>query len=57
MKRTDLMDTSPWAYQRLLEILRKMPPEEKVRKCFELNDLAKAIRRAALEHERHRSSD
>lgn len=52
LQRTDLIDTSDKAHRRLIELLRKMPPEVKVRRCFEMNESLRAIRRAAQAYER-----
>lgn len=52
LQRTDLMDTSYKAHRRLIGLLRKMRPETKVRRCFEMNESLRAIRRAAQAYER-----
>ena len=45
MHRTDLMDTSEEAYRKLLQRLREMTPEERVRKTFERIEAARTFRK------------
>jgi len=45
MERTDLLDTSEAAWRVLLERLREMTPEERVRKTFEMMEAGREIRR------------
>jgi hypothetical protein len=46
LQRTDLMDTSLEAHQRLIEGLRKMSPEEKIRITFDYMDDMKRLKEA-----------
>jgi hypothetical protein len=45
-------DTSPEAWKQYLDILRRMTPEEKLKRAFELSRLARSFAEAGL-RERH----
>jgi len=52
LQRTDLMDTRIEAHRRQIELLRKMPPEEKVRISLAMRESLRELRRIAQAHER-----
>jgi hypothetical protein len=47
MERTDLMDTSEWAHRALVERLRQLTPEERLRRLVECIDMGREMRRLA----------
>ncbi len=52
LQRTDLMDTNIEAHRRLIALLRKMTPEERVRRTFEMMESARELKRIARAHDR-----
>ncbi len=49
MRRTDLQDTSLWAHRMMIERLRKMTPEERLRRTDEMIVEMRAMRRRIQE--------
>jgi len=47
LQRTDLMDTHPSAHRRLIALLRKMTPEQRLQRTFEMMEAARALKRIA----------
>jgi hypothetical protein len=45
MEPTDLMDTSDKAWQKMLELLRAMTPEQRLRKALEMSESARQFRK------------
>jgi hypothetical protein len=52
LQRTDLTDTRLEAHRKLIAMLRKMTPEERIRHTFELMESTRRLRQIAREHER-----
>jgi len=52
LQRTDLMDTSLAAHRRLIAMLRKMTPEERIRLTFQMMEDARTLRKIGRENER-----
>lgn len=48
MERTDLMDTKPWAHAVIVQRLRQMTPEERVRLVFEISELSRQMHLLAM---------
>lgn len=46
MRRTDLMDVSPWMHQRMVELERQRTPSERFLMVCELCDMMIEMRRA-----------
>lgn len=46
MRRTDLMDVSPWMHRRMVELERERTPEQRFLMVCELSDMMLQIRRA-----------
>ena len=47
-RRTDLMDTSDWAHREMLNRLRAMTPEERLRIVVDRMEAGRRIHRAAM---------
>ncbi|MFI5386852.1 MAG: hypothetical protein ACHQ50_12125 [Fimbriimonadales bacterium] len=47
-RRTDLMDTSDWAHREMLERLRAMTPEERLRIAVDRIEAGRRIHREAM---------
>ena len=45
-RRTDLLDTSEWMHRRLVERLRELTPEQRLRMVFDRIDLGRQINQA-----------
>lgn len=46
LRRTDLLDTSEWMHRRLVERLRELTPERRLRLVLDRIDLGRAINEA-----------
>jgi|GEM_PF-2541964 len=57
MKRTDLMDTSPWAHREMVRRLREMTPEQRAWLTVEAIELGLQIDRLARERLRNQAND
>lgn len=45
LQRTDLMDTHPAAHRRMIALLRKMTPEQRIRRTFEMMEASRELKR------------
>lgn len=47
LQRTDLLDTHPAAHHRMIALLRKMTPEQRIRRTFEMMEASRELKRIA----------
>jgi hypothetical protein len=48
MERTDLMDTSEWAHQEMLRLLRRLTPGQRLEMVVRATDAGREIHEAAM---------
>lgn len=48
VQRTDLMDTSEWAHQEMLRLLRQLTPSQRMQMVLRLSDAGREIQAAAM---------
>lgn len=50
-------DTSPEAWKVQMDLIRRMSPEERLERCFELSDMVEGFAKAGLRQKYPRASD
>ncbi len=49
MQRTDLQDTSEWAHQAMVKLLRDLTPEQRFKMVLERSELGRQIHQLAVQ--------